>query len=53
MLDLLMAAISNVEIWKPLLILIALGLVIFGGFKGRIFIRCLLISLLVAEQFTN
>jgi undecaprenyl-diphosphatase len=52
-LDLLMAAISNVEIWKPLFILIALGLAIFGGFKGRIFILCLLISLLVAEQFTN
>ena len=52
-LDLLMAAISNVEIWKPLFILIALGLAIFGRFKGRTFILCLLISLLVTEQFSN
>src|SRR3984893_2529704 len=52
-LDLFMAAISNVEIWKPLLILIALALLIFGGFKGRAFILCLLVSLLIAEQITN
>ena len=52
-LDLFMAAISNVEIWKPLLILIALALLIFGGFKGRAFIFCLLVSLLIAEQVTN
>ena len=36
-----------------LLILIALGFVIFGGFKGRAFILCLLICLLIAEQVTN
>ena len=52
-LDLFMAAISNIEIWKPLLILIALTLLIFGGFKGRAFILCLLVSLLIAEQVTN
>ena len=52
-LDLFMGAISNVEIWKPLLILIALVLLIFGGFKGRAFILCLLVSLLIAEQITN
>ena len=52
-LDLFMAAISNVEIWKPLLILAALALLIFGGFKGRAFIFCLLVSLLIAEQVTN
>jgi undecaprenyl-diphosphatase len=52
-LDLFMAAISNIEIWRPLLIVIALGVVIFGGFKGRAFILCLLISLLIAEQVTS
>jgi undecaprenyl-diphosphatase len=52
-LDLFMAALSNVEIWKPLLVLAALSLLVFGGFKGRAFIICLLISLFVAEQFTS
>jgi undecaprenyl-diphosphatase len=52
-LDLFMAAISNVEIWKPLLILVALAALIFGGFKARVCIVCILISLLVAEQFTG
>lgn len=52
-LDLFMAAISNSEIWKPLLIVTALIIVIFGGFKGRACIICILLSLLVAEQFTG
>lgn len=52
-LDLFVAAIGNVEIWTPLAIVIPLGLLIFGGFKGRAFIFCLLISLLVAEPFTR
>jgi undecaprenyl-diphosphatase len=50
---LFMAAVSNIEIWKPLLILIALAILIFGGFKGRAFIFCLLLSLLIAERVTN
>jgi undecaprenyl-diphosphatase len=48
-LDLFMAAISDVEIWKPLLIVLALCVVIFGGFKGRAFIVCLALSLFVAD----
>ena len=52
-LDLFMAAISNVDIWKPLLVLIALALLIWGRFRGRAFILCLLVSLLVAENVTN
>jgi undecaprenyl-diphosphatase len=52
-LDLFMAAISNIEIWKPLLVLIALWALVFGGFKGRAFIFCLLLCLLVAERVTN
>jgi hypothetical protein len=35
MLDLFMAALSNSEIWKPLLIVIGLSALFFGGFKGR------------------
>ena len=48
-----MAALSDVEIWKPLLILIVLGALIFGKFRARACILCLLFSLLVAEQCTN
>lgn len=52
-LDLFMAALSNIDIWKPFLILITLGVVIFGGFHGRAFLLCLLISLVIAEQVTG
>jgi undecaprenyl-diphosphatase len=48
-LDLFMAGISDIEIWKPLLIVLALCLVIFGGFKARAFMVCLALSLLVAD----
>jgi membrane-associated phospholipid phosphatase len=52
-LDLFMAAVSNSEIWKPLFVVIVLITVVFGGFKGRACITCILLSLLVAEQFTG
>ena len=50
-LDLFMAAISDPEIWKPLLIGIALYALIFMGFKGRAFVVCLLLTLMISEQF--
>jgi len=49
-LDLFMAAISNVEIWKPLLIALVLYALIFMGFKGRAFVFCLLVTLVFSEQ---
>lgn len=52
-LDLFMAALSNVEIWKPFLIGIGIYAIVFGGFKGRAFICCLLLSLIVTDQVTN
>jgi undecaprenyl-diphosphatase len=52
-LDLFMAALSNLEIWKPLLIVIVLIALIFGGFKARACILCILLSLAIAEQFTG
>jgi undecaprenyl-diphosphatase len=52
-LDLFMAALSNVDIWKPLLVLFAVALLIWGKFHGRAFLICLLISLLFAEQVTS
>ena len=50
-LDLFMAAISDVEIWKPLLIVFALSILIFSGFKGRAFIVCLALAPIVADYF--
>ncbi|HEV2841645.1 MAG TPA: phosphatase PAP2 family protein [Chthoniobacterales bacterium] len=49
-LDLFMAAISNVEIWKPVLIALVLYALVFMGFKGRAFVFCLLVTLVSAEQ---
>jgi undecaprenyl-diphosphatase len=50
-LDLFMAAISDVEIWKPFLILLGLGALVFLGFRGRAFIVCLGLALLFADYF--
>ena len=52
-LDLFMAAISNIDIWKPFLVLIAVVLLIWGGFRGRAFLFCLLVSLLISENVTG
>jgi len=52
-LDLFMAAISDIEIWKPLLILIVLVALIFGGFKARSCILCTLLALLIGQQVTG
>jgi len=48
-LDLFMAAISNVDIWKPLLIGVVLFALLFGGFNGRAFIFCVLIALTISD----
>lgn len=50
-LDLFMAAISDVEIWQPLLIAIGLGVLVFGGFKGRAFVVSLAVALVLADYF--
>jgi undecaprenyl-diphosphatase len=52
-LDLFMAGLSDVEIWKPLLVVAAVAILIWGKFHGRVFLICLLISLLLAEQVTS
>src|ERR1700747_642648 len=52
-LDLIMAAVSNVDIWKPFLVIIILFALILGGFKARACILCLLIALLISDQVTN
>ncbi|MDQ6809225.1 MAG: phosphatase PAP2 family protein [Verrucomicrobiota bacterium] len=50
-LDLFMAAISNIEIWKPLLAVLVLYALIFCGFKGRAFVFCVLMTLIVSDTF--
>jgi undecaprenyl-diphosphatase len=50
-LDLFMAAISNVEIWNPVLIALVVYALVFMGFKGRAFVFCLLVTLIFSEQF--
>jgi membrane-associated phospholipid phosphatase len=52
-LDLFMAALSNSGIWRPLLIAIGLSVLLLGGFKGRAFVICLVVSLLIASLFTS
>ena len=52
-LDLFMAAMSNIDIWKPFLAVIVLLALIFGGFKARACILCLLIALIISVQVTS
>jgi len=48
-LDLFMAAISDLQIWRPLLIVLVLYALIFRGFKGRAFIFCVALTLLISD----
>jgi undecaprenyl-diphosphatase len=48
-----MAAISNVDIWKPLIALLVLYALIFGGFKGRALVFCIGLALLVNSGLTS
>jgi undecaprenyl-diphosphatase len=50
-LDLFLAALSDVEIWKPFLIVLVVCALIFMGFKGRAFIICVLLALVIADYF--
>jgi undecaprenyl-diphosphatase len=52
-LDLFMATISDADVWKPLLIIILFAALVFGGFKARACICCLLIAIVIAEPITN
>lgn len=51
-LDLFMAAISDLNIWTPLIILLVLYALIFGRFKGRAMLFCLCLALLVNDNLT-
>src|SRR5256885_16055655 len=52
-LDLFMAAVSDADVWKPLLIIIIFAALVFGGFRARACIFCLLITIVLAEPVTN
>lgn len=51
-LDLFMAALSNVDIWKPVILLLVLYALIFRGFKGRALVCCVAIALFVTGNLT-
>jgi undecaprenyl-diphosphatase len=52
-LDLFMAAISDADVWKPLLIIVIFAVLVFGGFRARSCIFCLLMAIIIAEPVTN
>jgi undecaprenyl-diphosphatase len=52
-LDLFMAGLSDSQIWMPFLVAMGIGTLIFGGFKARAFVTCLVISLAIAGQVTS
>jgi undecaprenyl-diphosphatase len=52
-LDLFMAAISDADVWKPLLIIVIFAALIFSGFRARACIFCLLIAVVIAEPVTT
>ena len=48
-----MAAVSDSEIWRPLFIAVAVSALLFGGFKARAFVICLVLSLLIGSVVTS
>src|SRR5438309_9307076 len=52
-LDLFMAALSDSAIWEPLFVTIGLSALFFGGFRARAFVICLVISLLITNEFVD
>jgi len=52
-LDLFMAALSDSQIWMPVIIAIGISALIFGGFKARALVICLGISLAIAAVVTS
>jgi len=48
-----MAALSDTEIWRPLFVAIGVSALLFGGFKARAFVICLVLSLLIGSLVTS
>src|SRR5207302_8899356 len=52
-LDLFMAALSDADVWQPLLLIVLFAALIFGGFRAQARIFCLLITIFIAQPITN
>ncbi len=52
-LDLFMAGVSDPKIWQPFLVALGIGVLVFGGFRGRAFVVCLVIALVIAGLVTS
>jgi undecaprenyl-diphosphatase len=52
-LDLVMAGLSDSKIWQPLFVVIGVSALLFGGFRARTFVICLVLSLLITSQITG
>jgi undecaprenyl-diphosphatase len=52
-LDLFMAGLSDSAIWQPLFIAIGVSALLFGGFRARAFVICLVLSLLITSELTG
>ena len=52
-LDLFMAAVSDADIWRPLFVAVGASALLFGGFKARAFVVCLVLSLLIGGLVTS
>ena len=48
-----MAALSDAEIWRPLFVAVGISALLFGGFKARAFVTCLVLSLLIGSLVTS
>lgn len=52
-LDLFMAGLSDSQIWRPFFVAIGICALLFGGFKARAFVICLIIALVIAGLITT
>lgn len=52
-LDVFMAALSDSAVWMPFLVAGAIIAVVFGGFRARACVLCMVCTLLVTEQITG
>lgn len=48
-----MAALSDSEIWRPVFVAVGVSALLFGGFKARAFVICLVLSLLIGSLVTS
>jgi membrane-associated phospholipid phosphatase len=52
-LDLFMAAVSDSKIWEPLFVAVGVSVLFFGGFRGRAFVICLALFLLITNELID